>query len=440
MKPNHRMRKFLTISLFLSLISAREPYTYVYLLPFDNIQNDPAVEWIAAGLTDMVSRELKNNYGVRLKSKDDLEVIMNDRALMLQQPRGSRNLLVLGRYNRQLDKIHVSIQVVDVATWDELAIRNITEVYSQIPALNKVVGSATQDMIAPYFPEPPKTKVSPYPAFTAPKIEKKRHPVSLETDKVVSSLDNQIAELEASMDILLGARVREKGKPVKKEVPRFDSGEWTMDFDVDRKLEDNPENAGNTTLLSSVLDQLLTNPYDVELQRPEFEYHEDDDLYMTVRFPVVYKLKDKIIKDMLSTLPYTGLEQNGTLTIFYFDRNSFNFPQKHVESIKSGSFRTIPVVRIFDQNRSTLIVVADTPEKYWHTRTSDKVLYVPQHQFSQLIDFTVGGWSMQIAMETVEIQAVYEFIIPVNEVEFLSNVSLKFVNENELKSFLDPLL
>jgi len=440
MKPNHRMRKFLTISLFLSLISAREPYTYVYLLPFDNIQNDPAVEWIAAGLTDMVSRELKNNYGVRLKSKDDLEVIMNDRALMLQQPRGSRNLLVLGRYNRQLDKIHVSIQVVDVATWDELANRNITEVYSQIPALNKVVGSATQDMIAPYFPEPPKTKVSPYPAFTAPKIEKKRHPVSLETDKVVSSLDNQIAELEASMDILLGARVREKGKPVKKEVPRFDSGEWTMDFDVDRKLEDNPENAGNTTLLSSVLDQLLTNPYDVELQRPEFEYHEDDDLYMTVRFPVVYKLKDKIIKDMLSTLPYTGLEQNGTLTIFYFDRNSFNFPQKHVESIKSGSFRTIPVVRIFDQNRSTLIVVADTPEKYWHTRTSDKVLYVPQHQFSQLIDFTVGGWSMQIAMETVEIQAVYEFIIPVNEVEFLSNVSLKFVNENELKSFLDPLL
>ena len=49
-----------------------------------------------------------------------------------------------------------------------------------------------------------------------------------------------------------------------------------MDFDVDKKLESNPENAGNTRLLSSVLDQLLTNPYDVELQRPEFEYHEDD--------------------------------------------------------------------------------------------------------------------------------------------------------------------
>lgn len=439
MKPNLRMRKILPLIIIISILSGRESYTYVYLLPFDNIQNDPAVEWIAAGLTDMVQQELKNNYGVRMKTKDDLEVIMNDRSLMLKQPRGSRNLLILGKYNRQLDKVHVSIQVVDVATWEELAVRQIMEVYTQMASLNKAVGTAVQQMITPYLPSQPVAKISPFPAFTEPKEVKKRHPISVQSEKVASNLDQQIAELEASMDVLLGARVRNKDQP-KKGIPRFVSGEWTLDFDVDRKLEDNPENAANTLMLGAVLDQLLTNPYDVELQRPEFEYHEDDELYMTVRFPVVYKLKDKIIKDMLSTLPYTGLEQNGTLTIFYFDRNSFNFPKKHVDAIKAGTFRIVPVIRIFDQNRNTLIVVADTPETYWHTRTSDKVLYVPQHQFSPLIDFAIGGWSLQVAMETVEIQAVYEFILPVTEVESLSNVSLKFVNENELNSFLDPLL
>ena len=56
------------------------------------------------------------------------------------------------------------------------------------------------------------------------------------------------------------------------------------------------------------------------------------------------------------------------------------------------------------------------------------------------IDFSIGGWSIQVAMETVDIQAVYEFILPVNEVESLNNVSLKFVNENDLKSFLEPIL
>ena len=137
---------------------------------------------------------------------------------------------------------------------------------------------------------------------------------------------------------------------------------------------------------------------------------------------------------------YTGLEQNGSVTIFYFDKNSFNFPKRQVEAISSGAYRTVPVIRIFDKDQNTLIVVADTPESYWHTRTSEKVLYVPHHQFSPLIDFEVGGWSMQVALETVEIEAVYEFTLPVTEVESLNNVSLKFINENELKSFLDPLL
>ena len=47
---------------------------------------------------------------------------------------------------------------------------------------------------------------------------------------------------------------------------------------------------------------------------------------------------------------------------------------------------------------------------------------------------------MQIAMETVEINANYEFILPVTGIDNLSNVSLKFVKENELSEFLAPLL
>ena len=424
---------------FVSTIFGKEPAAYIYLLPFDNIQNDPAVEWIASGLRDMVSEEIKSIYGVKIKSKEDLEVIMNDRSLMLNQPRGSRNLLILGKYNRQLDKVHVTIQVVDVANWEELAKTKLTEVYTQIPALNKQVGASVNEMIKPFLPKEPIVKVSPYPKYISNEASRERHPISVQSKNVAAQLDDQIAELEASMESLLSANARKKERK-EKEKSSYNSGEWSMDFDVDRKMEENPENDGNTMLLSSVLDQLLTNPYDVELQRPEFEYHQDDELYMTVRFPVVYRLKDKILKDMLTGLPYTGLEQNGTLTVFYFDRTKFNFPSHHVESIKSGSYRNVPVLRIFDNNRNTLIVVADTPEEYWHGRNSNKVLYVPQHQFSPLIDFTVGGWSIQVAMETVDIQAVYEFIIPVKEMESLSNVSLKFVNENELRQFLDPIL
>jgi len=439
MKPNLRMRKILPILILLSQLASQDSFLYLYVLPFENTENDPTIEWIAPGLSDMAREQLKNEFGLKLQSKEDLEVVMNDRSLMLKQTRGSRNMLLLGKFLRKLDKVHVTIQLVDVANWQEENSQKIVEVYSAIPALNQAVGQTVKKMVAPFLPKKPVSNRSLYPTFTEPKAAKKRQPFSKESEKVVNNLDSQIAELEASMDALLGARKRKDEAP-KKGVMRKTAGEWTLDFDVDRKMETNPENAANTRMLSTVLEQLLHNPYDIELQRPEFIYHDDDELYMTVRFPVVYKLKEQIIKDMLTTLPYTGLEQNGSLTIFYFDRESFNFPPDIVETIKSGSYRSVPVIRIFDKNNNTLIVIADSPENDIHAKRSDKVLYLPQNQFSPLIEFTVGGWSMQVAMETVEIHAVYEFILPVSEVESLSNVSLKFIEENELSEFLAPLL
>ncbi|MEC9376584.1 MAG: hypothetical protein VYC00_00615 [Candidatus Neomarinimicrobiota bacterium] len=439
MKQNVRMRKVIPALILFTILFGREPSIYLYLLPFDNIQNDPTVEWIASGLSGMVQQEMKDEFGIRLKSKEDLEVIMNDRSLMLTQPRGSRNFLVLGKYNRQLDKVHVTIQLIDVATWSELDVKQVSEVYSQVTALNQSVGNAVRGMVAPFLPKPLEKKSSPFSTYSESKSEKSRNPVSIESEKVVSKLDEKISELEESMENLLYTKKKTNGTPGR-DVFRYKKGEWILDFDVDRKMEDNPENESNTRMLTTVLDQLLSDPYEVELKRPELVYRKDDELYMSVKFQIVYKLKEQLIKDMLTTLPYTGLEENGTLTIFYFNKESFNFPKRHVEAITSGEYRSVPVIRVLDKNRNTIIVVVDSPEQYWHSRTSDKVLFVPQHQFSPLIDFTVGGWSMQIAMETVEINANYEFILPVTEIDNLSNVSLKFVKENELSEFLAPLL
>ena len=43
---------------------------------------------------------------------------------------------------------------------------------------------------------------------------------------------------------------------------------------------------------------------------PIMVYRQDDELYMSVKFQIVYKLREQLIKDMLTTLPYTGLEEN----------------------------------------------------------------------------------------------------------------------------------
>ena len=435
-----RMRKTLFILMFISGLLARQSIVYFYVIPFDNIKDDPTVEWIASGLSDMVSSRFKSEPGLLVQNKQDLEIIMNDRSLMLKQPIASRNLLLLGKYHRQLEKINVSLQLIDLATWDQIETKDISAEYSDITKMKKEIGDNIQEMISSYLPKG-KNKVSVVlPKFIEPKPAKSRNPVSVKSEMVSKNLEEEFKKLEESMDVLLGLKENKDLQP-KKDITLFgNSGEWTMDFSANQLVEENPELEPNTEMLKEVLNKLIDNPYDVIMKKPNFIYHKDDDSYITVQFHVTYSLKDEIIKDMLNSLPYTGLEQNGSLTIFYFSKESFNLTDELTNRIVSGRHRTVPVIRFFNREGTPIVVLADTPEEHWHSRKSEKVLYLPENQFTPMIEFTVGGWSMQVAMETVNIHAKYEFILPMTDVENLSNVSLKFINEADLKKFLDPVL
>jgi len=435
-----RMRKTLILLLFLSVLSARQPIVYFYVIPFDNLKDDPTIEWIASGLSDMVSNKFKNEPGLLIQNKQDLEIIMNDRSLMLKQPIASRNLLLLGKYSRQLEKINVSVQLIDLATWDQIESKDISAEYSDISKMKQEVSDNIRLMIASYLPNEKSSLSVVLPKFIDPKPSITRDPVTVKSEMVTKNLQQEFEKLEESMDVLLGLKEDSKLKS-KNDVTLFDNGgEWTMDFSANQLVEENPELEPNTELLKEVLNKLIDNPYDVTMKKPNFIYHKDDDSYITVQFHVTYSLKDEIIKDMLNTLPYTGIEQNGSLTIFYFSKESFNLSEEFTNRIVSGSHRSVPVIRFFNKQGTPIVVVADTPEEQWHSKKSEKVLYLPENQFSPMIEFTVGGWSLQVAMETVNIHAKYEFILPMSDVENLSNVSLKFINENDLKNFLEPVL
>ena len=110
---------------------------------------------------------------------------------------------------------------------EEIAKSQMTEVYTQIPDLNKAVGSSVLQMIRPFLPEMPKSKISPYPKYVQQPKLKERHPVSIQSGKVASDLDKQIAELEASMEFLLSANARKKERKKKMYLDlNLENGQW----------------------------------------------------------------------------------------------------------------------------------------------------------------------------------------------------------------------
>jgi hypothetical protein len=85
------------------------------------------------------------------------------------------------------------------------------------------------------------------------------------------------------------------------------------------------------------------------------------------------------------------------------------------------------------------VVIADAIGASYVHPAGSSITYVPTHHFSPLIDFTIGGWSLQVAMEAVDIPVIYRFKLPIEATDDLVRVKLKFVSTDDLPTFISQL-
>lgn len=421
-------------SIFLFSVLQAGPSVYLYIINFDNVTQESSIDWLGQAFVDMLNAKLVDIEKLRLRGQDDLEAIMNNRSLLLHQPRGSRNFLLLGKFERKLDNVDVSLQLVDIATWEETDRRKLTGNYNKISELNLKLTSIVETMLTPFIPIDKKNQ-SIYPEFSIDKPTTKKPSNYADSREISKDIDAAIDELEKSMDIAIGAR----------DVVHLDETiktgeEWILDLGSRSQPSYNPENDANTLMLMNVLDDLMSSPYNVVINKPSFEYDEENAKIMNVSINIEYSLKEYVIADMLKSLPYTGLKQDGSLMIFDFNKEKFNFSDALHEKIRFGKYRAIPVISFLNDFNKIAVLIVDTPEAAIHQLSSNNVYFVTDHRFSPLIDFTIGGWAMQVAMESVKIPVKYNFTLPVQTADSIRKVSLKFVPESELSSFLQSLL
>lgn len=421
-------------SLVLFSVLQAGPAVYLYIIQFDNVTQESSIDWLGQGFVDMLNAKLTDVSKLRLRGQEDLESIMNNRSLLLHQPRGSRNFLLLGKFERKLDNVEINLQLVDIATWDEADRRKLTGNYNKVSELNLKLNSTVEAMLAPFIPLEKKKK-SIYPEFSLKKPPAINSSIYTDTKNVSRNIDKAIDELEKSMDLVIGARgVDSKDETLKK------GEEWVLELGSSSQPSYNPENDANSLMLMKVLDDLMSSPYNIIIKKPLFEFDVENAKNMNVSIQIEYSLKEHIIIDMLKSLPYTGLKQDGTLMVFDFNKEKFNFSDAIREKIRFGKYRAIPVISFLNEFNKPAVLIVDSPEAAIHRLESRNVHYVTDHKFSPLIDFTIGGWSMQVALESVKIPVRYSFILPIETADSIRRISLKFVPEAELSTYLQSIL
>ena len=161
------------------------------------------MNWLSDAFPEMIETDLNNYDNVFLKNESDLERIMSNRSLLLQQRPGTKNFLVLGKYERALDKLSVSIQLIDISSWEEVGLKKIRGDYNDVSSTNKSITEMVSTLLKPYLPKP---NESIYPALTDGKRMRTPPTYAERAMDVSSSIDAAIEELEKRMDVNMGVR------------------------------------------------------------------------------------------------------------------------------------------------------------------------------------------------------------------------------------------
>ena len=213
---------FLTLFAGISYVFAVPPALNVYIIPFDNSKSEPALSWLSDAFSSMISANLSDQDRVYVKNQINLEEVMSNRSLLNQQKPGTKNFLVLGKYERSLDKLIISIQLIDIVTWDEVDSRRVTGYYNKIDDVNSSLVAMVKTMLSPYLPKPTTSK---YPPLPEGKGMQKPPTYAQSAIDASTAIDRAIIDLEKKLDVSIGAQGQ-----VDPDVSREIEGEWVLDF------------------------------------------------------------------------------------------------------------------------------------------------------------------------------------------------------------------
>ncbi len=70
----HLLSKYLLVPLLgITFVFAVPPALNVYVIPFDNTKNEPALGWLSDAFSDMITANLSNQNRVYIKNQSNLE-------------------------------------------------------------------------------------------------------------------------------------------------------------------------------------------------------------------------------------------------------------------------------------------------------------------------------------------------------------------------------
>ncbi|UCH09982.1 MAG: hypothetical protein JSU61_12370 [Fidelibacterota bacterium] len=417
----------------------------LFVLDFDNLQGDERLDWLSKALKDMILLGVEEEPRIKGRDAGDITPFLEARIPERgREPRhqASNSVVLMGAYRREDARLVIDVQLLDMRDWTSLARQSIEALYGDIPQLNEMLVEKVVSMVkgleyfsgidleAPPRPAPPVFKTKPTDRAYAPPEDYGEQIPQLQED-----LAKAIEDLEEAMDVYSGYKQEPEAEAT------FQTGEsYYRDFTLEGTGALPEEKARYTETFENILQQVAQNPYSAEIGDLSLEVDPYDDNRVYISIPVAYRVKETLLEDMLYSLPYVSTREERRLRTIRYDKSQFAFSSSLVDRIARGDYRITPVVQLLDPAGVVRAVLVDSPDMSWERYfPRDGVRVVRQKRFVPLMAITTSGFSVDVRLETADMDVFYEFDIEAAQLSSYARVVVRFMKDEDLHRFLRSL-
>ena len=409
-------KTFLVISL-LGYLFSESGYNTIYLMEFENQQNEFTNSHMAQALPDLIKENYKFRNDINIEYAGDIRPYLEQNSTLDEEI--IKGLVINGRFLTLNDEFFVEFEAYDIQSWKRLVRRQLfCPIYDLICVHDGFI-MAIEESISPFLNDALDVDATILSLDTEPN---KRTP-SLELD---NSLDTNQKQLDD-----LGDRngVNEQGQYGSRHYREFNLKEISPNPSIIRK--------GNSDKLIKILDQFLLNPYDVVIGDIKIEDVNSSDENLIGEIPINFSIRSNLAQELINNLPHQKIVDNMGNIILQFSKEEFIFEGTLLEKIALMKFQLLPVIFFNSRIGSIQFIILDSwNEKYTKLELNNVPLYL-DNQFRPLFSLTPGVDKIQLDLDVSTLQLRYRFNVPRNLLGDYTKVTVKFLKNEELEELIN---
>ena len=418
-----RKIKLLVFISFFCILSADSGYNTIYLMEFENLQNEFTNSHLTEALPDLIKENYKFREDIRVEYAGDIRPYL--KPTDSRDENSIRGLIINGRFQTINDEFFVEFEAYDIQDWKRLVSRQIFCPVHDIICVHDGFLMAIEKNISPFLTNALDIDATIFSLEQTPKrgMPKGHDLDAFGEDENLENLNN--LNEEGLDDLSKGQKQGQYGDRYYRE---FNFADISPDPNFSKKQ--------NSKRLITILDQILTNPYNVLIG--ELSLYPDPDRFGNMRgeIPITYSVRSALTQELFTSLPHDKLMDAGGNVILQFPNSNFVFDELLLEKLALMKFQLMPVIFFNNRIGGVQFIILDSWNEKYRNLELQKISMLTENQFKPLFALTPGSDNIQLNLDVSSQKVGYNFSIPHETIGDYTKVTVKFMPEVELDALL----